>query len=216
MDLQLRPYGKAGSLAVSLRAFAEFFHPDGPAWPYERQALIRLRPIAGDEALGQEVQRLRDAFVYTGEPFDTAAMRAMRERQLRHLVRGGTLNAKFSPGGLVDIEYLVQGLQITYGHPYPELRTPNTLEAMQRLAELRILARQDYLQLRAAYRFLRWLIEALRIVRGHAGDLTIPPPESEAFRVLARRLGYGHDRERLWQDILTHMAFVRELQARLL
>ncbi len=216
VDLQLRPYGKAGSLAVSLRAFAEFFHPDGPAWPYERQALIRLRPIAGDEALGQEVQRLRDAFVYTGEPFDTAAMRAMRERQLRHLVRGGTLNAKFSPGGLVDIEYLVQGLQITYGHPYPELRTPNTLEAMQRLAELRILARQDYLQLRAAYRFLRWLIEALRIVRGHAGDLTIPPPESEAFRVLARRLGYGHDRERLWQDILTHMAFVRELQARLL
>ena len=216
VDLQLRPYGKAGSLAVSVKAFTEFFRPGGPAWPYERQALIRLRPIAGDEALGAEIQRLRDRFVYTGEPFDTAAMRAMRERQLRHLVRGGTLNAKFSPGGLVDIEYLVQGLQITYGHPYPELRTPNTLEAMQRLAELRILARADYTRLRTAYRFLRRLIEALRMVRGHAGDLTIPSPEDEAFRVLARRLGYGDDRERLWRDIVHHMAFVRELQSRLI
>ncbi len=53
IDLQLRPYGKAGSLAVSLEAFQRYFAPQGPAWAYERQALVRLRPITGDQALGR-------------------------------------------------------------------------------------------------------------------------------------------------------------------
>ncbi len=214
VDLQLRPYGKAGSLAVSRRAFEEYFRPGGPAWPYERQALIRLRAIAGDPEFGRRIEALRDTFVYSGQPFDADAMRAMRERQLRHLVHGGTLNAKFSPGGLVDIEYLVQGLQITYGLPYPELRTPNTAEAMAVLADLGILSAEDHHRLREAHLFLRRLIEALRVVRGHAKDLTVPPPESEAFAYLARRMEYGRDVQGLYRDLLAHMAFVRELQAR--
>ena len=213
VDLRLRPYGRAGSLAVSRRAFEEYFRPHGPAWPYERQALIRLRAIAGDPDFGQEVEELRDSLVYTEQPFDAEAMRAMRERQLRHLVRGGTLNVKFSPGGLVDIEYLVQGLQMTYGLPYPELRTPNTAEAMAVLADLGILSREDYARLREAHLFLRRLIEALRVVRGHAKDLTVPPPGSEAFAFLARRMEYSHHPERLYDDLLAHMAFVRNLQA---
>ena len=53
LDLRLRPYGKAGSMAVSLEAFRRYFAPDGPAWPYERQALVKLRPIAGNPGLGQ-------------------------------------------------------------------------------------------------------------------------------------------------------------------
>ena len=110
VDLQLRPYGKAGSLAVPLDSFRRYFAPGGPAWAYERQALVKMRPVAGDQALGHTVCDLRDAFVYTGEPFDVTSMRAMRERQLRHLVRGGTFNLKYSLGGLVDIEYLLQGL----------------------------------------------------------------------------------------------------------
>ncbi|MBI4927517.1 MAG: glutamine synthetase adenylyltransferase, partial [Anaerolineae bacterium] len=87
VDLQLRPYGKAGSLSVPLEAFKKYFHPSGPAWAYERQALVKLRPVAGDEALGREIEDLRDQFVYTPDGFDATAMRAMRERQLRHLVR---------------------------------------------------------------------------------------------------------------------------------
>ena len=133
IDLQLRPYGKAGSMAVSLDAFRRYFAPGGPAWAYERQALVKLRPIAGDAGLGQRLVAVRDEFVYTGEVFDVAAMRAMRERQLRHLVTPGTINAKFSPGCLVDMEYLVQGLQITYGPKYPSVRQPNTREAMAAL-----------------------------------------------------------------------------------
>lgn len=216
IDLQLRPYGKQGNMAVSLEAFQRYFAPDGPAWPYERQALIRLRPIAGDPELGQRVTALRDAFVYTGEPFDVRAMQAMRERQIRHLVKGGTVNAKFSPGGLVDIEYLVQALQITHGHEHSELRHPNTREVMARLAQLGILSQEDYATLRQAHIFIRRLINALRMVRGNARDLTIPPRGSEEFAFLARRLQYQEMPDQLWDDILRHMSHVQAISQRLL
>jgi glutamate-ammonia-ligase adenylyltransferase len=130
IDLQLRPYGKAGRLAVSLEAFQRYFTPRGPAWAYERQALLRMRTITGNLALGEQICSLRDSFVYNGDPFNVTAMRAMRERQIRHLVSAGTFNAKYSPGGLVDLEYLVQGLQITYGATNPSLRLTNTRMAM--------------------------------------------------------------------------------------
>jgi len=216
MDLQLRPYGKAGPLAVSLRAFEDYFRPGGPAWPYERQALIRLRPVAGNMVLGEEVVTLRDRLLYTGAPFDVDAMRAMRERQWRHLVKGGRINVKFSPGGLVDVEYLVQALQITYGAPYPELRTTNTAQAMARLADVGILTQENARRLREAHRFLRRLIEALRVARGHAKDLTVPPRDSDAYLFLARRMGYGSAPEQLWQELENHMAFVQSLNERLL
>jgi len=216
IDLQLRPYGRAGTLAVSLEAFRQYFAPDGPAWPYERQALVKLRPVAGDLAFGAEIAALRDELIYTGEPFDVAAMRAMRERQLRHLVTPGTINAKFSPGGLVDVEYLVQGLQITHGHRDPRLRKTNTREAIHALAEAGILAAGDYERLLDALNFLRQLINALRMVRGHAKDLTVPPTDSEEFAFLARRLGYGSQLERLREDLTRHMSDVQELSTRLL
>ena len=81
IDLRLRPYGRAGSMAVPLDSFRRYFALTGDSWPYERQALIKLRPIAGDVELGQKLVKLRDELIYTGEPFDVAAMRAMRERQ---------------------------------------------------------------------------------------------------------------------------------------
>ena len=216
IDLSLRPYGSAGSLAVSLDSFERYFAPGGPAWSYERQALIRLRPIAGDVALGERIQAMRDRFVYGGVPFDVAGMRAMRERQLRHLVTPGTINAKFSRGGLVDVEYLVQGLQIRYGHDAPACarRTPG--EAIDALARAGILSPADHARLHAAYIFLRRLIETLRVVRGNAKDLTVPPSESEEFAFLARRMDYGSDLARLRADVTVHTAAAQELSNRLL
>ena len=133
IDLDLRPYGSAGSLAVSLDSFRRYFALGGPAWSYERQALIKLRAVAGDEALSNEVESLRDSVVYSGAAFDVSAMRAMRERQLRHLITPGTINAKFSPGALVDLEYTVQGLQMTHGREHLEIRLTNTQAATYRL-----------------------------------------------------------------------------------
>jgi glutamate-ammonia-ligase adenylyltransferase len=216
IDLRLRPYGKAGSLAVSMESFRRYFAPDGPAWAYERQALVKLRPVAGNRELGQEIAALRDAFVYTGEPFDATAMRAMRERQVRHMVAGGTFNAKFSPGGLVDVEYLVQGLQITHGHDNPTLRLTNIHRAMAALAEVGILEEEDYVQLRKAHTFLRWLIDGLRMVRGNAKDLTVPPYESEGFAFLARRLRYGNDTQKLRDELTQYTSSVQELNTKLL
>jgi len=216
IDLQLRPYGKAGSMAVSLESFRRYFAPEGPAWAYERQALVKLRPIAGNPGLGAEVLRLRDEVVYSGQPFDVTAMRAMRERQIRHLVTGGTFNAKYSPGALVDVEYLVQALQISHGQANPALRRTNIREAMAALAEAGVLSAEDYAQLRRAHTFLRWLIDTLRMVRGNARDLTVPPPDSDEFAFLARRLRYGNDVARLREDLERYAASAQELSARLL
>lgn len=216
VDLQLRPYGKAGSLAVPLDSFRRYFAPGGPAWAYERQALVKMRPVAGDQALGQTVCDLRDAFVYTGEPFDVTSMRAMRERQLRHLVRGGTFNLKYSLGGLVDIEYLLQGLQITHGAAHPEVRLTNTREALAALAQVGILSEDDYARLRKAHTFLRWSIDSLRVVRGNAKDVTVPMDDSEGMAYLARRMRYGSDVARLQSELERYTEDVREINARLL
>src|SRR6185436_10955589 len=94
---------------------------------------VKMRVITGDEKLIDELRSLRDTYAYESGPFDVTAMRAMRERQVRHLVMGGTFNAKFSPGGLVDIEYLIQGLQINHGVQNPSLRLTNLADAMSAL-----------------------------------------------------------------------------------
>jgi glutamate-ammonia-ligase adenylyltransferase len=216
IDLQLRPYGKAGSMAVSLEAFKKYFAPDGPAWAYERQALVKLRPIAGDPDLGNTITGLRDEFAYKGGPFDVTAMRAMRERQIRHLVTGGTFNAKYSPGGLVDVEYLIQGLQINHGADNPALRVTNIRTAMSLLNEAGILSDVDYTGLRKSHTFLRWLIDSLRVVRGNAKDITVPPYGSEEFAFLARRLRYENDINRLRDDLLMYQTQVLEINNRLL
>jgi glutamate-ammonia-ligase adenylyltransferase len=211
IDLRLRPYGRAGSLPVSLDAFTTYFASDGAAWPYERQALVKLRPVAGDLEFGKEIVALRDRLIYTGEPFDAAAMRAMREKQLRQLVQPGTINAKLSPGHLADTEYLVQGLQISYGHLDPSLRAVNTLDAVAALEKRGLIFSADAGRLREAYVFQRDLIDALRIVRGHARDLTVPPPDSEEFLFLARRLGYGSNVSQLRDELENYSQTVRQL-----
>jgi glutamate-ammonia-ligase adenylyltransferase len=109
---------------------------------------------------------------------------------------------------LIDVEYTVQYLQLLHGAVAPTVRTPNTLAAIQALHNAAYLNRQEYQQLSAAYVFLRHLIDALRIVRGHARDLVLPPIDSEEFIFLARRLSYWGDANppsRLAADIAHHM-----------
>ena len=216
VDLRLRPYGKAGSLAVPLESFRRYFAPEGAAWAYERQALVKLRPVAGNPGLGERIIELRDQYVYTGEAFDAIAMRAMRERQVRHMVSGGKFNLKYSPGGLVDVEYLIQGLQITYGKDHPELRQTNTRDALAALADTGILTEADATKLRKAHTFLRWLIDSMRVVRGNARDVTMPVEGSEEYAFLARRMLYGADLDRLRDEMNRHTASVQEINARLL
>lgn len=195
LDLRLRPHGKAGPLAAPFNQLAIYYSASGEAAPFERQALTKLRWVAGDEALGRRVEAQRDSFTYSGAPWDRENALHLRRRQARELVKPGRINVKYSAGGIIDIEYAVQYLQILYGQDYPELRTTNTLEALIRLRQLQIISEAELDELYASYLFLRNLIDALRIVRGDASDLVLPEQSSDEFKALARRLGY-HKRER--------------------
>jgi glutamate-ammonia-ligase adenylyltransferase len=190
IDLRLRPYGEKGTLSTPFEQFAKYYSVNGPAAPFERQALIKLRWVAGGEVLGRRVEAHRDSFTYSGAPWDWENALHLRRRQMRELVKPKQINVKYSAGGIVDIEYAVQYLQLLNGKDHPEVRLPNTLEALDQLRRLQIIREEDYGVLHKAYLFLRNLIDALRIVRGDASDLVLPEETSEEFKSLARRLGY--------------------------
>jgi glutamate-ammonia-ligase adenylyltransferase len=196
IDLRLRPHGKAGALATPFERLASYYSKNGEAAPFERQALIKLRWVAGDEALGRRVEERRDGFTYSGEPWDRENAMRLRRRQARELVKPGRINVKYSPGGIIDIEYAAQYLQILHGKDHPQLRVTSTLGAFEELRRLSFISETESEMLRAAYLFLRNLIDALRIVRGDASDLALPEEGSDEFKTLARRLGY---RERDWK-----------------
>lgn len=214
MDWRLRPFGSKGPLATSVAAFRDYYRPGGPAAPFERQALIKLRWVAGDATLGAAITAWRDAFVYSAAPFDLGLARQLRQRQRQELVKAGALDVKYSRGGLVDIEYTVQYLQLRHGAAVPALRTPQTLTALHALAEAGLLAASEATALQEAYMFLRRLIDALRLGSGLAHDLVLPGPDTDAWRFLARRLGYWEAPRtpaQLAQTVAQHMAQVAQI-----
>ena len=107
-------------------------------------------------------------------------------------------------------------MQISHGQQDPALRSTNTLQAIEALARFRVLAAADAARLREAYDFLRQLIGALRVVRGNAKDLTVPPADTEEYAFLARRLGYDENPGQLRSDLERHVADVLELSQKLL
>jgi len=190
IDLRLRPHGDAGAWSIPFEEFTRYYSAAGQAAPFERQALTKLRWAAGNEELGRRVEAHRDSFTYSGAPWDWRNALHLRQRQIRELVRPGLVNVKYGPGGIIDIEYTVQYLQLLNGAQHPELRVPNTLDALDSLHRLQIVGQTEYDVLRSSYLFLRGVIDALRIVRGDSSDLVLPDPHSEEFKSLARTLGY--------------------------
>lgn len=214
IDLRMRPYGQAGSAAVSLRTFRKYFSPDGDAWPYERQSLVKLRCIGGNAEFGTRLVSVRDELLFRGASFDFDAMRAMREKQIRQLVHGGTVNAKLSAGGLVDCEYAIQALQLTFADQHPALRTSNSLAALNAATSVGLLKLPERDRIQNAYMFLREVIDCLRMVRGNAADLTIPKVESPDYAQLARRMDRVHDSEIPLGELETQMHNVYEFSRR--
>ncbi|MGA6828611.1 hypothetical protein ACO9S2_13485 [Nitrospira sp. NS4] len=215
IDVRLRPHGGKGSLANAFEEVCKYYSAGGQAAPFERQALIKLRHIAGDASLGKQVEAHRDTFVYSGAPWDLALALDLRRQQIAQLVEPGKLNLKHSHGGIVTIEYAVQYLQVMHGHRHQSLRTPNTLQALAALVEAGLIPRATGESLRKAYLFIRMLIDGLRMVRGNTKDLVLPPPDSDEFIFLARRVGYTTDdwqagAKHLQTDIDGHMKLARE------
>lgn len=193
VDLRLRPYGKGGPHAVSLESFNRYYGRDGDAHSFELLALTRLRALTGTGSFGREVELLRDDLVYAADSIDLTELRDLRERQVREKSRPGMLNAKFSPGALVDLEYGLQILLVSEGRTNERLRTQSLHAGLEEFGRTGYLDPDEAARLERAYRFLRRLINGLRMLRGDATDLFLPPLESLEYRHLARRLGYARD-----------------------
>ena len=196
IDLRLRPHGSAGPVACSLDSFCQYYAPGGQAHSYEKLALIRMRAIGGDAELGFRIERLRDEYVYRSDSIELASLRDLREKQLAQHAgsKGLTPNAKFSSGGLVDLEYSVQIIQCRLGTDNPRLRTPQIHTALEELVRAGAMSGDEAEQLVDSYHFLRKLINSLRMLRGSAKDLYLPVFGSDEFVHLARRAGFtGED-----------------------
>ena len=214
VDLRLRPHGNSGPLACSLESFCQYYNRGGQAHSIEILSLVRMRCIGGDRELGSHLESVRDEVVYFSDIIDIKAVREMRERQFREKTVSGKINAKYSPGGLVDLEYGVQTLQVMYGKDSKDIRTHSIHAALKALKENGYMTYEIHDRLTEAYRFLRELINGLRMLRGTAIDLFLPETDTSEFEHLARRMGYRiggaiTPAQQLYIDLETHMAGVR-------
>ncbi|HWP34711.1 MAG TPA: bifunctional [glutamate--ammonia ligase]-adenylyl-L-tyrosine phosphorylase/[glutamate--ammonia-ligase] adenylyltransferase, partial [Thermodesulfobacteriota bacterium] len=214
VDMRLRPSGNQGPLVTSAAAFERYHAESAALW--ERQALIRARVVAGDPGLGERLAAAATRFVYERPlPPDAAAeIHRLRGRMERELAResAGRYNIKLGRGGLADVEFLVQYLQLVAGRADPGVRTPNTREAIERLAAHGVLPADAAARLVEAYRFLRRLENRIRIVHDRSIDeLAETGPE---LARLARRL--GQDRAALVEAYRHHTEAVRALYERYL
>ena len=219
IDLRLRPYGRKGPLASVVEQVECYYSAEGDAAPFERQALVKLRWVAGDEGLGRRVEAARDRFVYSGAPWDQETSLHLRWRQMHELVQPGAVNVKYGAGGMLDVEYAVQYLQIQHGANWPDLHTPNTLDALSRLRAHEVISAEEHEQLLRAYLFLRRVVDALRMVRGNAKDLVLPAEDSDEYMFLARRLGVRREtwaaaKSALAQELRGHMTTAHEFYVR--
>ncbi len=200
-DTRLRPSGNQGALVTSAGGFARYHTGRGGDAPvrsqlWERQALLRARFVAGDAALFDEVREAVLVPAIWTRPADrtqlAAEIRRMRERIEAEIgkeaVRGP--NPKAGRGGLMDIEFAAQFLQLAHGHAHPSVRTPSTPQALKRLREAGLLREQDFQALERGYEFLRRLDLRLRIVHDYTVDHL---PQGRGLLQLARRLGYYGD-----------------------
>ena len=185
VDMRLRPSGNKGPVAVSLSAFRRY-HAEN-AWTWERMALTRARVVAGPPALAGRVEAAIRAAIIAGEPDRIREdARAMRARLARDLPPGGPWDVKLLPGGLMEVEFVAQALQLVHARDYPDLCSPTTRIALTRLRDAGLLAAADAELLIRADRVWRSVQGILRLVLGRAvrGD----PPEA-ALPALLHALG---------------------------
>ena len=191
IDMQLRPSGKAGPVVCSLDAYREYHKSTAQLW--ERQALIKTRFIAGDAALGKAVERVIEQCAYgVGlTPEGVGEIHHLRMRMERELAGEDEtrFNLKKGRGGLVDIEFLTQMLQLAHGHRLAGLRQRETLAALRALDAAKILKPQEYRLLADGYLFLRQLDHRLRLERDQSLDAFDAEPDR--LDGIAKALGYS-------------------------
>ena len=193
IDANLRPEGKQGPLARSLRGYEQYY--ERWALPWEFQSLLRARHVAGDPEVARRFLELVTPFVYR-DPYpesDVREIRKMKARIERERIKPGEdpqFHLKLGRGSLSDIEFTVQLLQLLHGAKHEELRVTSTIVALDRLAAAGLLDTDDAESLREAYRLCEHARNMLYLLTNAASD-SLPVMRSQA-EPLGRMLGFVH------------------------
>ena len=195
VDPGLRPEGRQGPLVRTLASYRAYYERWSLAW--EAQALLRADPAAGDRELGERFNALADEFRYPAGGISAAAIldiRRLKARMEAERMPRGTdpaMHLKLGPGGLSDVEWVVQLLQLTHAHEVPALRTTRTLTALRAAQEASLIGQDDAAALAASWRLATRIRNAVVLLRGRSSDV-LPAKQSERAAV-ARILGYSPD-----------------------
>ncbi|MET0467783.1 MAG: bifunctional [glutamine synthetase] adenylyltransferase/[glutamine synthetase]-adenylyl-L-tyrosine phosphorylase [Aeromicrobium sp.] len=215
VDAGLRPEGKNGPLVRSLASHVAYYEKWASTWEF--QALLKARFAAGDEQLGQAYLDALSPMIWfasTRENFVTD-VRAMRRRVIENIPSAHReRQLKLGAGGLRDVEFAVQLLQLVHGRADESLRSPTTLEALRALIDGGYVGRRDGAAMEEAYEFLRTLehrIQLYRLKRSH-----IVPDDVEDLRRLGRSMGFRQNpAENLTREWQAHRRVVRRLHEKL-
>ncbi|MGO8690630.1 MAG: bifunctional [glutamate--ammonia ligase]-adenylyl-L-tyrosine phosphorylase/[glutamate--ammonia-ligase] adenylyltransferase, partial [Thermoguttaceae bacterium] len=196
VDLRLRPEGQRGPMVAGMASALNYYDLRGRTW--ERQAFIKALPVAGDLEFGGEFLARMAPWVYGRylSRADISGIKALKRRIEQQNRDGGgdDRNVKTGRGGIRDVEFVIQFLQLLNGGDLPALRTTNTLEAMAQLVHVGCLTDQERALLEENYTFLRRIEHLLQIMFDLQTHLL--PEEDEEQRKLALRLGYADAAER--------------------
>ncbi len=190
VDVGLRPEGKSGDMAISLRSAEIYYESWGQSW--ERTAMLKARPVAGSLALGEQLLKTLQPFIYR-KYLDynlIEDMKLMKQKIDASLARSreGEINLKLGRGGIREIEFFIQALQLVYAGKNPKLRERNSLSALDTLLAAQLLGEDDHHKLKEAYRFLRSVEHRIQVVQERQTH-NLPAKEEEML-ALARRSGY--------------------------
>lgn len=191
VDLRLRPHGRVGALAVSLSESINYYQKNAQAW--ERQTLIRSRSSAGDSEIFKKFCDEVENYVFSADETVENALRNVKlskEKINREHTTSQGFNVKLGEGGIREIEFIAQALQLAYGGKDKWLRAPHTLISLSRLADRKLLSENELAQLSDAYDFLRRLEHRLQMENGL--QTHIVPDEPEKRLIVAKRMGLQH------------------------
>ncbi|MCK4966909.1 hypothetical protein KAS50_07750, partial [bacterium] len=196
VDLRLRPEGKKGDIAYSLRSYEIYYESWGETW--ERQMLIKARISAGSRALGDEFLSMIHPFVYRKFLDFTALeeIRAVKERIDAELSAKGKKkdNVKLGYGGIREIEFFIQSVQLIFGGKEKSIQESNTFRALKLLNEAEFITNDDYTKLIGAYTFLRDLENRMQL--SYSIRMQIIPEDAYQRWVLARKMGIQGDKRK--------------------
>ncbi|MDO8476415.1 MAG: bifunctional [glutamate--ammonia ligase]-adenylyl-L-tyrosine phosphorylase/[glutamate--ammonia-ligase] adenylyltransferase [Candidatus Rokubacteria bacterium] len=213
VDLRLRPGSKGSGFASSVEAVGQYYREWADPW--ERQTLTRARLVCGDPRLGRAVRREIHALVYGPDapPPDLKEMRQLRARMEKELGKEtpGRLHVKFGRGGLVDVEFITQAIQMTHGRLIPAIRSPHTVTALSEIGRAGLLPADEAEALAGHYRFLRRVSADLRLFGARPAD-TLEPAGLIPAR-LAKSLGFP-SRKDLLEEYKRRTTWVRALYDR--